>query len=484
MFEKRRLFGGGLVLLGVVAAAIAQDAPKDDMAVGDKPALGVKAKRERLEVRLELKGQFVAREAAVVAYEPEEWSQALELKSVLPHGTTVKAGDVIAELDAAEMDKAIEELTIDLEAGETALEIAQRELPLAERSLPEELKEAERASRVAEEDLARFREVGRPMSEAQARFSLKNAEERLRYSREELRQLEAMYRDKDLTEETEEMILQRTRFEVEGAEFYLGTSKVSTEETLGIELPRQAQTLEEAARKAKLNLERTTATAALQLEQKRLTLKKQVRERALALKKLADLRVDREGCTMKAPRDGTLYFGKCEDGSWTTGAVNAKAHAGEPIQPGDLVFTVVTPGALEFRADVDEKDLHLLKGELDGFVTPTGFPDVTLKARLRTRAGVPSDGKYPTTFDVTTGAAVVVPGMTGLARFEIYAKDDAVVLPESVVSRAVDGSRYVEMDLKEGKTERRKVVTGRSAEGKVEILEGLSEGEAVRGSQP
>ena len=83
-----------------------------------------------------------------------------------------------------------------------------------------------------------------------AHFSVKSAAEYLEYAKEELRQLEKMYRSKDLTEETEEIILRRTRFQVESGEVRLKEAELRRDATLKVELPRREIKVREAAVRA------------------------------------------------------------------------------------------------------------------------------------------------------------------------------------------------------------------------------------------
>ena len=46
-----------------------------------------------------------------------------------------------------------------------------------------------------------------------------------------------MYRDKDLTEETEEMILKRQKHQIEQLEFYLASQKIQHERQMQLDIP-------------------------------------------------------------------------------------------------------------------------------------------------------------------------------------------------------------------------------------------------------
>ena len=59
-------------------------------------------------------------------------------------------------------------------------------------------------------------------------MSLKSSEQYLAYAAEELNQLKKMYEADDLTEETEEIILQRAQYQYERAKFSMKQLKLET----------------------------------------------------------------------------------------------------------------------------------------------------------------------------------------------------------------------------------------------------------------
>jgi multidrug efflux pump subunit AcrA (membrane-fusion protein) len=73
--------------------------------------------------------------------------------------------------------------------------------------------------------------------------------------------------------------------------------------------------------------------------------------------------------------------------------------------------------------------------------------------------------------------------MNGTARCQVYARPDAVTLPASAVLRDDDGSRVVYLPGQPAAV-KRPVKVGRTASGRVEILEGVSAGEAVLAKRP
>lgn len=452
----------------------------------EKPAESVAAERGPFEVVLTAKGAFEPVDYTVVEFKPESWAQPLEIVRVVPHGGRVNAGDPVIEFDTRKLDEAIADLKVELAVGEAALEAARRELPAAEALHPIELAEAERAAKVAAEDLARFIGVEKAAAEEQALFNVRSAEERLKYSREELRQLERMYKDKDLTEDTEEMILQRNRFDVAQAEHSLKRVKEAAEEALTLDIPRRDIGIRRAAEKATISLEKARLVLPLQLAQKKLALAKLEHDRGQSLRRLKSLEIDRTATTVRSPRAGLVYHGRFRDGTWSTAAVTAKAIVGLAVPAAELDFTVLDPDRLQFRAKVEEKDLHLLAAGLAGRVEPTGYPDTEVPVTLGPFVPVPRDATFEAVFSAAPkpGGPRLLPGMTGALRCVVARRADAITLPSSAVFRDDDGSRHVYAIGTDGKGTKKTVKAGLTTGGRTEILEGLAAGDRVRATKP
>lgn len=474
-------------------AAKSKDQPSADKPSTAAPAT-VKVEKGPFKTEVTLTGVFESARMSEVSVKPKAWSMPLVVEKAVELGTPVKQGDILVELDREKIDKAIQDAEVELSLGELSLEHAEEELPVLEKLLPIDLAAAERAKIQADEDLARFLEIDRPNSEKMAQFSVKSAVEHLEYAKEELRQLEKMYRSKDLTEETEEIILRRTRFQVESSEFRLKETELRRDATLKVELPRQQIRVGEAAVRQALDLQRARATLPVALNQKRLGLAKLKHDQSRATEKLTDLRRDRDAMTVHAPADGLVYYGRNERGNWPgTASMSSKLRKGGVVTADEVLISVVAPRPLSVRGAVEEKDLRSLAGrdELKVRATPAADPALSLPARLTSLTPVPREaGKFELIAAVELGpdAALIKPGMACSLKFTTYRAQDALTVPSSAVSEdeSDDGTmtHVVYLPRKEGKPEKRTVKTGKTAGGKTEILTGLRAGDEILGSKP
>jgi multidrug efflux pump subunit AcrA (membrane-fusion protein) len=455
-----------------------------------KPAT-VKVEKGTIKVEIPLKGVVEAEQMTELALKPEAWTSPMTVKKAVEHGTSVKKGDVLVEIDTEKLDQAIRDLRLERDLADLAIRQAQEEWPILEKSLPLDLAQTELAKKQADEDLKRFLDVDRPLMESDAEQMVKSSTFYLESAREELKQLQKMYRDKDLTEETEEIILKRQRHQVEMAEHMLKSSKIRREQTLKIQLPRSEQRMRDNAEKLALSLEKAKNTMRLTLNQKRLALEKLRYEHDKSGDRLKNLERDREMLTVRAPVDGTVYFGKCVHGQWSTiSMAAAKLQPGGSLTPSDVFMTIVADKPLFVRATVEEKELHLLRQGLEGKVVPVGYPQRKLSARLVKVSAVPqSAGSFDARVSIEPGkeAPRLMPGMACNVKLVAYRKDGVLTVPVTAVFTEEEDEDvyYVYVPgKKNGASQKRTVKLGKTAGKKVEIVEGLREGEEILASKP
>jgi len=323
----------------------------------NKPAT-TKVEKGPFKIDVVLTGIFEAQRMTEVSIRPKAWAMPLVVERAIELGRPVKRGDILVEFVRDKIDKLIEDTEVENTISELALKQAEEELPLLDKALPVDLAAAMRAKTQADEDLKRFFDIDKPDAERTVHFTVKQSVEYLEYAKEELRQLEKMYRSKDLTEETEEIILRRQRFQVDAREHYLKEAELKRDQKLKVDLPRQEERVRENAIKQAIDLEKARTLSPLNLNQKRLTAAKLKHDHSKSVAKLADLRQDREAMTVHAPADGLVYFGRCDRGHWpAAGATGQKLQKGGIIAPDEVFITVVAVRPIDIRATVDEKDL-------------------------------------------------------------------------------------------------------------------------------
>lgn len=442
------------------------------------PTLHV-VKGGEFEIKVEIDGVFEAVQSTPVALAPKEWGD-LTLVSVADHGATVKKGDILAKFETEDISEQIADLERGRPLAELGLKLAKMELEALEKTTPISLEAARRAKMESEQDLAFYEDTQKALDERDARESVKRVEQNLSYVREELDQLEKMYKEDELTEETEEIILTRTRNEVAYMEWLLETTKVRSERTLNTAIPREhrskqlgAENLDLAWRQAEQGLPEALRKKRLEVQGQEVAWKK-------SEEKLAGLKSDLAALTVRAPHDGIVYYGAGSRGKWVTASmIDRKLVPGGKLTPHEVMFTVVKPERLKIRASVPENRLrHLAKG-VAGVAAPAWDIESEFPTTLENLSLVPfADNTYDAAFTVPParpGGPALFPGMNAKIRLDIYSAEKALTVPKKAVHREAAGY-YVH--LKDGT--KRPIKVGKHNDEVYEILGGLKEGDEVK----
>lgn len=444
-------------------------------------------------IQVHLKGLFESSDMTEIALHPQAWlaptGGSMTLLKAVPPGTLVKKGETLFTLDPTHLDRAIHELQIDQQLTDLGVIQAEKELEILKKSIPQDIQAAERAKAIADEDLKSYLAREKAMALKTAKMDLESSQFMLESSRENLRQLEKMYRDKDLTEETEQIILKRERHRLQDSEFRLEVAQSNHEKNLKVLMPRKEVEMVEATHKAALALEKATSTLPPTLAQKTQALLKARHDRDRGAEKLKKLQEDRLLVEFKAPAEGLVYYGRCVQGQWPGATEMAKKlHRNAVLTPDEVIMTIVRPQPLWVRASVEEKDLPLVPVGAQARVTATAFPDRKIPATVEEVATIPlTPGTFEVRLKLASGEPIasLVPGMNSTVTVTSYRKAEALTVPLAALREEEDSDKmtvYVKKDPYG--PEKRTVTVGRRSSDRVEILSGLEAGEKVLLSKP
>lgn len=481
-----------------------EKAKKDQAA--KKPAAGEAAKpaapkppthkveKGPFKVEVTLKGMLEAKTMQPVPLTHlEVWTPnlggLLMVEKAVAHGTQVRKGDPLLWLNTERIDQTISDLKEDSKLNVLALKQAEEDMPLLEKAVPLDLAAAERTKKQADEDMKYFTDVEKEAMTAAAHMRVKVQTFYLESEKEELKQLEKMYRSKDLTEETEEIILKRQKKMVEFYTEFLKRAVMDRDHTLQVTLPRLEQTMKDRVDKANLSLEKTKNLPTL-LNQKRLALAKLKYDQAKSQTRLKKLEKDRAGLVVRAPADGIVFHGKCSRGHWTgTATMAARLHKGAMLQADETLFTIVQPRPLFVRAVVEEKDLAYLRPDSRAKILAVSTPDLKVPAKVESVSAIPvGPGSFDARLAIEAGKdpASWMPGMACTVKLVPYVNENALAVPATAVftEDLDDDKSYVYLLTKGGKEEKRPVTLGKKADSKVEILTGLQDGDEILLQKP
>lgn len=242
-------------------------------------------------------------------------------------GTLIKQGESVIKVDLEALNEAIDEQDRALAA--TRLELAKLQLAQSQSAVAEQRKLVKAQTKVkrAEEDLTDYTNKFLPQQEKENKAAVWKSENNLIYQKENLRQLERMYKEDQITEESEEIILLRTRNEVQAAEDALEGIRIVSAWTADRKFPRETEDKKVALEDAQIELNNLVAAQALDTQDKDLALKNATVKLAKAEKALSKAKEKVEKATLPAPREGILL-------SWTNSATNGP----KPVKNGSYVL--------------------------------------------------------------------------------------------------------------------------------------------------
>lgn len=431
-----------------------------------------------VEMVLELDGQGAALEFEPIQYQAKVLKE-LKIKKVVAHGQLVRRGDVLIEPDTEKLKDDLAQRKLAVVLGKVELKLAELKLAQAEQTQPRQLEKARIAMERAAADLKRFLSSGKALARAAAEESLQTAKDRVTYAREELKQLMKMYKADDLTEETEEIILQRTKDDLRRAEQMLLQTAEKSHFQLEQGIARQEVDTRHAAEDAELALRHMKQTAELTLEEKRLAVQQKRITQGKAERDLKDAQADLAAQTIKAPRDGVVYYGDFDQhGRWKGAGNLAAMKPGTTLAADQVVMTVFSDKPMGVAVTIPEKHLHRVTKKPAVQVIPTAYPRRRLPGELDTFSAKPeADGTFTGSITLTADADLLLPGMTGKVELVVHRAKSAMAVPDQAV-RYGDPGWYVRVQTDSG-AKRRTVELGPTLDGRTVITQGLKAGEVI-----
>lgn len=439
----------------------------------------VAAKPFRVETTLS--AAFLPATSTAISIEPEAWTD-FTVTSLVPQGAAVKKGDTLVGIKTKRIDKHIAE--VEKSRASAALTLAQTKQELAEleTSTPRSLETYARNEKQTAENLKWYSETGHPKEIEEAKRSVENAQFRLEYQLEELKQLEKMYGEDGKTEETEEIILKRTKKAVDSAEFALKAARIDSEWSLGTAIPRKLDAMKRAAEDARIANASAKERLPRDLKLRRLAVAKAERDDKKSAEQLAKLKADRAMMDITAPADGVVYYGSMDNGRWNPSTAVKVLKVGGKLPASTTLMTFIPRGsALELSAFAAEASLPSLETGAKGYAITHLDRYLNIPATISSLATHPeTDGTYRVTLSPSLGKnAKIVPGMKATVKVSGRNIDNALTVPAGYLTRQPDGTYTVKLKLADGKAEDRRVTVGASNKESAVITKGLEKGQVV-----
>ena len=155
------------------------------------------------------------------------------------------------------------------------------------------------------------------------------------------------------------------------------------------------------------------------------------------------------------------------------------AEPGDVVQPGAALVVLAEAGRTRLTVQPDEKNLAVLREGQEAEAVADAFPAAPFRAAVSYIAPAvdPARGTVEVRLDVPSPPAFLRPDMTVSVNVTVGRRDDALVVPAEAVRDAATDPWVIRVEG--GRAVRRAVKLGLRGEGMLEVVEGLSPGDAV-----
>ncbi len=448
---------------------------------GEKAPKTATVKRGPLGEVVKAKGNIAPAVFERVACEPKVYAGPFKVAEAAPEGPVVK-GQVLIRFDDEDYQRQLIARERSLTSARIKLQQKELDARLDEAETAYRMDDAVRRKRLADEALERFETVERKLLEEGKRYAFEGREIQIQNMREELAQLEKMYTEDDLTEETEEIVLKRNRRSFQRMLASFERAKKRYEYDMKVDLPRRHEALRMAVRKATNGLRRLEAGLPLDKKQAGLSLEKAREALAHAEEDMARFRDDGDRLSVKAPIAGIAVRGTFDGSSWTN-LVEAKAYAvGKKLKARSTLYTVVDEAKLRVRTSIKEADLGVVKPGMPATVTSAATGKRSFEAEVAVVARYGGRGSHAVILRLKSGDPLLRAGLGCQIEIPKADGEDVLSVPKGCVLVSGETS-YVFVVGEDGAT-KTEVEVGRSAAGRIVIKSGVKAGVRVLATPP
>jgi HlyD family secretion protein len=400
-----------------------------------------------------------------------------KLVMILPEGTRVKQGDVVAQFDTDALQKAISEQEVKWETAEGKVKTADSELEVQKNTAESEIAKATLALTLAKIDYESY-------EEGEYQVELDKRKGTLELGRKELKEAEDnLVFTKGLVKKGFAQLEQIRVMElnVDAKKYAVSQQAADLMVLQKFAKVRKLTELKAKAEDALRELARTERSQAAATEKATSALDAAKKTAELERRELERQRAQLDKCVVKAPGDGiVIYFSRPWDDE-------SRIRAGAQVYFQQPIFTLPDLDNMQVKLKVHESVVKKVVAGQTATMQIEALSNQILHGKVKTIASVAqNDGwrgggvkEYQTEVSIEDlpKDAGLRPGMTAEVKILIKTIEDALTVPVQAVTE-VDG-KQVAYVVAGGQIERHEVKVGDANEQLIQVLDGLSEGAAV-----
>ncbi len=394
---------------------------------------------------------------------------------IVPEGTFVKKGDVIARLDASKLEQQVAQKKLVLAEAEGKLKEAHQSKIAKENEGKGKIVVAKRELILAEIEVVKYKEGDYKAEEAELLRLIADGQAQLQKFLDDRANIEVLvkkgYRSPEQLEEYKLRVnsftkaVERDRQKLENLRKYDSELKTTT--------------FEGKVEDAKLKVEREEDTAKAEVEKAEIAIQSAASVVDLHKSELESLEESLAKAEMIAPQDGTVAYA---NQPWFD--ASQRIRAGVRLYPQQDIFYLPDMQKMQVKLSLHESVINRVKVDQKAMIRLDAFTDRRLEGKVsyvsELAASSFNDSKsYDATVLITEFPSDIAlkPGMTAEVEVLVGTYKDILAVPVGTVTEHFQQSYVYVREL--GNFVRRPIKTGRVTNSFIEVLDGLKAGETI-----
>ncbi len=351
--------------------------------------------------------------------------------SLIKEGTLVKEGELLLELDSADIENRLSAAEIAFQQSLAHVAELEERVEVMKSENIIRVRDADLAVELAKQDLVKYKDGQWPQLRKKSESAITLATEELRRAQERLsgtRRLE----EKGYATPTE---LVADQLMVQRREIELQSAKEDLRLLVEFDYPRHFRQLEANEENAGIRFERTIRQNETQLEKAELQLASSRETLELRRKTLEDLRAAREHTRIYAPQDGLVVYRKSDQ--WRQEPIEEGSHVRERQQ----LISLPDISSMKVRVNIYESQISLVKAGMRAYIHLDALPDQRFGGEVLSIATMPEPSRdnnpnhrvYKAEVLVTDPMPEIKPGVTARVDVLVAELEDVIKIPIQAV---------------------------------------------------
>ncbi|MFV0442284.1 MAG: HlyD family efflux transporter periplasmic adaptor subunit [Planctomycetaceae bacterium] len=395
----------------------------------------------------------------------------------------MKAGEVVCELDSANLVDKAKQQEISVTIAESAETEASTGVKITETQNQSSIAAAELSLKLAQLDLKKYKEGDFPQQQNKLKGEVEVAKEQVVRGEEAYDFTREMSRKgfrnaNDV--EAARIQVKQNKLSLQAKEEELNVLEEFTKERTIAELEAKAQELVREVDRVKLEAEAQMSKAQklLQTRQQTLTSEREI---------LAKLKAQIDACTLRAPQDGQVVYANLDSSSRRSDG-SGGIELGAQVRERQSIINLPDITQMKVECRVHESLISAIHEGVPARIRIVSYPDKVFNGKVTSVSSVAMSGRWPNTDlreyrteitltdDIET-IKMLRPGLTAMVELLVDSRNEVLQVPiQSIVTVGMQNYVFV---LTRGGPERREVTVGMNNTSHMEITKGLEAGEQV-----